>query len=565
MPLASLLASIMDVAKELLNSEGCSLLLSDKKTGDLIFDVVIGDKGDIIQGERIPKGQGIAGTVAMTMNPIIVDDAQNDPRWYHTIDQKYQFHTRNILCIPMLVMGEFVGVLEIVNTLNRDCYDEWDLELAKYIATQAAIAINNRFLYDDLSNRVEEITALYEVSQAISLSNPDEDVIDIICSSIARCMKVRRASIIFFDEEGDKLCIESAHGLPPSIKPGHEIEINKSISGQVFKSGDPMLVSDIRHELPKEYLSIGREYKTDSFLSVPIFFKNKAIGVLSLSDKINGNHFNSYDLRIITTLSSQISQVHNNLRSQQEAENQRRLTQEIDIAAEIQKKILRDIPRHFKNHLLASYNKPAKVVGGDFYDFYKLDENKYSILVADISGKGIPAALFMGSARNIVRAERRVDSSPPNLLRNANRYIYQDSESGMFVTLFYAIIDSHNNLITYGSAGHNDQLFVRRKNREIVKLNAQGKALGLMAEQSFEERVLLYEPGDMLVLYTDGVTESFDDNPADIEHGEDQLAQLILQYIEDEPANLIKHLKQIWLKSKDDEYLDDMTIIAIKF
>lgn len=555
----------MDVAKELLNSEGCSLLLSDKKTGDLIFDVVIGDKGDIIQGERIPKGQGIAGNVAMTMNPVIVDDAQNDPRWYHNIDQKYQFHTRNILCIPMLVMGEFVGVLEVVNSLNRDRYDEWDLEMAKYIADQAAIAINNRFLYDDLSNRIEEITALYEVSQSISMSNPEDDVMDNICSSIARCMKVRRASMIFFDEEGDKLCIESAHGLPASIRSGHEIEIKKTIAGHVFMSGDPMLVSDIRCELPEEYLSVGREYKTDSFLSVPIFYKNKTIGVLSLTDKISGDHFNSFDLRIITTLSSHISQVYNNLSTQKETENQRRLNQEIDIAAEIQKKILRDIPGRFKNHLLAAYNRPAKVVGGDFYDFYKLDENKYSILVADISGKGIPAALFMGSARNIVRAERRVDSTPANLLRNANRYIYQDSESGMFVTLFYAIIDSHNNIITYGSAGHNDQLFVRVKNREVIRLNAQGKALGLMAEQNFEERVILYESGDMLILYTDGVTESFDVNPGDIEHGEDQLTQLILQYMEDEPLNLVEHLNQIWQKNRDHEYIDDMTLIAIKF
>ncbi len=194
-----------------------------------------------------------------------------------------------------------------------------------------------------------------------------------------------------------------------------------------------------------------------------------------------------------------------------------------------------------------------------------MDDNKYSILVADISGKGIPAALFMGSARNIVRAERRVDSTPANLLRNANRYIYQDSESGMFVTLFYAIIDSHNKLITFGSAGHNDQIFVKSGSREIIKLNAKGKALGLMDEQNFEERVQMYEPGDMLVLYTDGVTDSFNDNPADAAHGEDQLAKLILQYVNEEPSSLIEHLNHIWQKKKDAEYLDDMTILAIKF
>lgn len=566
MSLAELLIAIMDAAKDLLDTEGCSLLLADQKTGDLIFDVVIGDKGDIIRGERVPKGKGIAGIVASSMEPIIVDDPHNDDRWYHTIDQKFQFNTKNILCVPMQVMGDFVGVLEVVNTIGRDRYDEHDLEKAEYIANQAAIAINNRRLYDELTNRIDELTALYEVAQSISLAGPDDDIIDTICKSLAKSMKVRRVSIIFYDENDKRLAIESAVGLPESVVKSCDIDMHSTIAGHVFRSGDPMMVSDIKREIPGKLVVPGRNYKTDSFISVPIRYKNKTIGVLSCADKNNGRYFDSFDLRIVTTICSQVSQIYTNVLNQRVAENQRILSRDIDIAAEIQKKILRGIPGSFNNHRLAAFTRPARSVGGDFYDFSKLNENKYSILVADISGKGIPAALFMGSALNVVRAERRIDSSPAGLLKNANRYIFQDSEYGMFVTLFYAVIDAHNNLITYASAGHNDQMLVRVRAREVIMLNADGKALGLADDEVYEERVILYEPGDILILFTDGVTECFGGDRMDLEHGERMLAEIALRFIDEHPDAFIDYLKQHFTTmTRDADFIDDITILAIKF
>jgi serine phosphatase RsbU (regulator of sigma subunit) len=566
MSLADLLVSIMDVAKEMLKSEGSSLLLADKRSGDLIFDVVIGDKGDIILGEKVPRGKGIAGTVATTLEPIIVDDAQKDTRFYQNIDRKSHFHTRNILCVPMLMKDEFVGVLEIVNSIGRESFNEWDLEKARYIADQAAIAINNRRLYDDLKNRVEELTALYEVSQSISFARKEDDILHNILESITNSMKVQRASLVMFDDEFDKLVINSAIGLPEYIKPGHEVDIDNTITGLVFRSGDPMIVSDIKGEVSAELLNDDRTYVTDSFLSVPIHYKNETIGVLSLADKEAHKFFDSFDLRLITTASTQISAAFQNIKAQKEAEEKRMLAREIDIAAEIQRKTLQEVPTNYGSHKIAAFNKPAKVVGGDFYDYYEFDNNKYSVLIADISGKGIPAALFMGTARNVVRAERRIEYSPAHLLKNANRFIYQDSEYGMFVTLFYVVIDSHNNLITYGSAGHNDQILIKQKKGEIIKLNAEGKALGMIENQEYEEKVILYDPGDMLVLYTDGVTESFGGNRMDIEHGEEELCKIIKKYIKKGPSDMIDYFKDyLEENSIDAEFLDDFTIMAIQF
>ncbi|MCU0849011.1 MAG: SpoIIE family protein phosphatase [Spirochaetes bacterium] len=567
MSLGELLSSIMDVAKEITNSEGSSLLLADPKTGDLIFNIVIGDKGDIILGEKVPKGKGIAGTVAETKKPTIVDDVQNDPRFFDEIDKKSSFKTRNILGVPMIVMGEFVGVLEIVNAIGRDCYNEWDLEKAKYIADQAAVAINNRRLYDDLNKRIEELASLYEVSQSISYANKDDDIMNSIIKSLAKAMKVRRASIMLSDKETGKLKIESSFGLPHDVIIDKEKNnFKKTISGHVFSSGDPLLVSDIASDLPDPLLFSGGKYVTESFISIPIMFKNDSIGVLNLADKINGKNFDAFDLRVISTVSIQIADAYQNIINQKNAEKQKRLSQEIDIAAEIQRKILPKVPEKFKRHVLRAYNKPAKVVGGDFYDFFVFDDNKYAILVADISGKGIPAALFMGIARNVVRAERRIDPTPAHLLKNVNNFIYHDSESGMFVTMFYAVIDTHNNLITYGSAGHNNQLLIKGPNKVAYRLKADGKALGLAENQVYEEKVMLFEPGDMLILFTDGVTECLGGVSLDIDKGERRLCEIAFKHIDSGPDALIESIMQnLGNENMDSDFKDDLTIFAIKF
>ncbi len=566
--LQELLTTIMDIAKDLLHSEGSSLLLSDLETEDLIFNVVIGDKGDIIKGERIPKGKGIAGIVAETKEPVIVNDVQNDPRFFKGIDKKSKFVTRNILCLPMIVMGDFVGVLEVVNTIGRENFDTFDLKIAQYVADQAAIAIDSRRKHDDLERRIEELTALYEVSQSISFADiTDKLIFQNILQTISKVINVRKASIFITNEENDaKLELVASYGLPEDIQSGHPLEVENSIAGLVFKSGDPMLVADIKNEMPSVWMKSNKNYITSSFISIPIIHENEPIGVLNMADKINEKYFDSFDLRVLTTISNQIADTYTRILNQKNKISQKRLEEEIDIAAEIQKKIIPEIPKQFKAHTLYAYNEPAKVVGGDFYDFYTFDENKYGIVIADVSGKGVPAAMFMGLSRNIIRAETRTNSNPATLLKNANNFICSDSEHGMFVTLFYALIDSHNNIITYSSGGHNNQLLYKRKTDEVEILNTVGKALGMTENCTFEERIILYEPGDILVLFTDGVIESLGGENLNIFIGEENLCNTIKEYKDAEPKDLINHLtEQYHNNSTIEEFKDDFTIFAVKF
>ncbi len=562
--LSELLNVIMDTAKELLRAEGASLLLHDKNSDELIFNVVIGEKGRIIEGERIPRGRGIAGTVAQSGEAVIVDNVQEDPRFYREIDRMSSFETRNILCLPMSVAGDLIGVLEVVNTMDREGFNHEDLEVAEYLADQAAIAIDNRRLQDELNNRIHELTTLYHVSQALSLTRRDSmDIFTGVLEAVRNLMRVERASLFFVNEGGKDLTCVACEGLPDDLQ-GASVPVEKSIVGHVLTTADPLMVVDIARDIPPALMVNSGKYLTGSFIAVPIIVNNRPIGVLNVSDKKSGNSFDSFDLRVLSTIATQVGDAYMNQKNYQESRSRERLDEEIHIAAELQKKIIPEIPATYAGHHLASCYIPAKMVGGDFYDFFIFDDTKYGILVADVSGKGIPAAMFMGLARNIVRSESRIYSSPAQLLRQSNRYIWEDSEHGMFVTLFYAMVDAHNGLITYGSAGHNNQYLLRSGEDTVEKLKASGKPLGIDTDFAFEEKIVLFKPGDRLVLCSDGVIESHDPT-VHLDRNEETFLDELVRLRDLSPSEMIDAIQGSRDFDEYGEHHDDFTLLIIGF
>jgi serine phosphatase RsbU (regulator of sigma subunit) len=169
----------------------------------------------------------------------------------------------------------------------------------------------------------------------------------------------------------------------------------------------------------------------------------------------------------------------------------------------------------------------------------------------------------MGMARNIIRAESRVSTLPGNILQNSNRYIYQDSEQGMFITLVYLLVDTHNHIITYGCAGHNNQLLFR-ENGEIIYLKAAGKPLGIDPDAVFEEKVIHYNPGDLVLLYTDGLLETL--GHIDIEKGEKKLIEIVRTCHTADAKHIVSEIQShLDREHIDDPLVDDVTIFTVKF
>ena len=236
---------------------------------------------------------------------------------------------------------------------------------------------------------------------------------------------------------------------------------------------------------------------------------------------------------------------------------------ELKMAHDIQQSFLPDAIPDLPGFELAAQNIPAKEVGGDFYDFIPISEGKIGLTIADVSGKGVPAALFMALSRTIVRAKATRSSGVSEVIRDANSLITADAKSGMFVTLFYAVLDLSERTLTYVSAGHNPPVIFKAKTRTLMRLDAKGIALGAIADIELEERKIILDGGDTVVFYTDGVTEAI--NKSMEQFGEERLITTIKVNHELSANDMIEKIKGDMLAFCGDEpQFDDITLMALK-
>jgi sigma-B regulation protein RsbU (phosphoserine phosphatase) len=236
---------------------------------------------------------------------------------------------------------------------------------------------------------------------------------------------------------------------------------------------------------------------------------------------------------------------------------------ELKMAHDIQQSFLPDAIPDLPGFELAAQNIPAKEVGGDFYDFIPISEGKIGLTIADVSGKGVPAALFMALSRTIVRAKATRSSSVREVIRDANSLIMADAKSGMFFTLFYAVLDLSERTLTYVRAGHNPPVIFKAKTRTLMQLDAKGIALGAIADIELEERKIILDGGDTVVFYTDGVTEAI--NKSMEQFGEERLITTIKVNHELSANDMIEKIKgEVLAFCGDEPQFDDITLMALK-
>ena len=236
---------------------------------------------------------------------------------------------------------------------------------------------------------------------------------------------------------------------------------------------------------------------------------------------------------------------------------------EAETARGIQQGFLPESPPEVKGFELAALSLPAWEVGGDFYDFIPISKDKWGIVIADVSGKGIPAALFMALSRTLVRANVSADSTVSEAIQRANHLISQDARSGMFVTLFYAVLDAKRKCLNYVNAGHNPPLLLRGGTGDMALLKAKGIALGVLDDIDLEEKELELASNDVVILYTDGVTEAI--NKKEEQFGQDRLVELIVQSSNLPGQELINKLqKEVTIFAEGQPQFDDFTLVALK-
>jgi serine phosphatase RsbU (regulator of sigma subunit) len=240
-----------------------------------------------------------------------------------------------------------------------------------------------------------------------------------------------------------------------------------------------------------------------------------------------------------------------------------RIEKELDIARSIQQSFLPDLPPDIEGMDIAGLSLPAREVGGDFYDYIPLPDGRWGLVIADVSGKGVPAALYMGISRTLVRANAATHSSVSDTICKANAMITESDHSSMFVTLFYGVLDVREKSLTYVSAGHNYPVMLKQGAIDTILLKADGIALGVIQNIQLEEQKIQLDQGDILILYTDGVTETIDRN--DQEFGEERLTALLQENSHLSSSELVDLIKNEVIRfSEGQPQFDDITLLILK-
>ncbi len=340
-----------------------------------------------------------------------------------------------------------------------------------------------------------------------------------------------------------------------------EYSLEERLAASLIQRRRPVFIADLRSALEKGKLG-NRLLEKDCQLLVPLIDRDELVGIMALSAKIAGFRYTYEDFSLLLVVANQIVVALNNARLYAESLEKQRLEEELELARKIQLNLLPSrLPEHHR-YEFAAFNYPSRHVGGDYYDFMPLGDGRLGIVIADVSGKGVPAALLMARVQAIMQTQKRQGLPIENMLAQLNDFLVSSSSPDRFVTMFYGELDLETGLFQFCNAGHNYP-FVVSPNGETRFLVEGGLILGAFPNLNFVSAQIKISSNDVVVMYTDGLSEAM--NLTEEEFGERRLVETVTR-VRNESAQLIcgTLIKNVRRHAAGAEEADDMTLVVLK-
>jgi len=445
-----------------------------------------------------------------------------------------RIHTRLESVEQLLTNGSKETSIALLNDIHASL-SEWDK------------AESERQRYELLSE------VAFTLSRAIGL----DDILTQIVDGLAKIIPFDAVGV--FIVEKNEIAAEYLRGyLIDAYEKVHK-KLGKGIVGRVVETGRTVKISDVRTD--NDY--IAARVGTRSELAVPMFSQvsGEVIGVFNLESN-NLNAYEDDDAELVATLASNAAIAIERSQMYHRLMHQQRINEELSVARRIQHSLL-PTDASFNGLQLRGFSAPSELVGGDYYDFFPLTDKDIGIVIADVAGKGIPAALIMAGLRGSLRVEARTVYSISQIIDHVNQFLYSTSGPTEYVTLFYGVIDYEKNILTYTNAGHNPGLLYR-KDGKIEQLDRGGVPIGMFNDQTWEETIVKFEPGDHLLLFTDGVTEA--ESISGNMFGITRLLESVGSLRNPTADQVIQHVKTIAAEHLNgNAFGDDMTLLSVVY
>ncbi|MDQ3256648.1 MAG: SpoIIE family protein phosphatase, partial [Acidobacteriota bacterium] len=340
-----------------------------------------------------------------------------------------------------------------------------------------------------------------------------------------------------------------------------EIRVSRTIIEEVINQGRSVLTSDAQHD-PRFMSSTVTFQGIRSVLAVPLGVGQKIFGIIYADSPLAEARFTEDHLKVLTTLGSVAAIRVENARLIEEHLEREHLDRELQLAREIQQRFLPTAPPAVPGYELQGISFPSYEIGGDYYDFIKCSDGRMIIALGDVSGKGTAAALLMSSLHAAVHAQVASCQPLSTTITAVNRYLAENTPANRFVTLFYAELDPPAGTLSFVNAGHNPPLIVHAAGT-VETLAPGGIPLGILSETEFREGRARLEPGDALVVYSDGVTET--QNPQGVEFGETRLKEVAVRNLDASAAGIRDRIEAALTNfAQGTPPVDDITMVIVK-
>lgn len=508
--------------------------------------------------------------------------------------------------VPMYNSDELLGILNVATTEFGN-FSAAQLHMLSAIGHLLGTAIARARLYDQVKvRRVQEQATLLQLSQDLLGASSIEPALHRLVRVGARLLEAEACAFVEADEQQGMARLVAAHGWQ---------FLNSAALPQVLDAANPHLwyvperSTDLAGDALADLPPLLKAQRFQGHLAITISIGGVPVGMLMVDER-RPRRFLDDEVQLLGLLGSQLAQTLERERLQQDALARQKLEQELDLARDIQASFLPASCPQVPGYALDALYRAARQVGGDFYDFIDLPpamaegmakpgnqtgvttqpeleqefwrtgrgapragskirpsqpitSSRLGIVIADVTDKGVPAALFMVLSRTLLRASASEGQLPRAVLEQSNRLILSDARSGLFVTAFYGILDTTHHSFVYASGGHNYPLWYRAATRQVEQLQAQGVVLGIVPDVRFEEGSVALEPGDVICFYTDGVTEAMDARRQLF--GEQRLMETLRRSHHLPPGQIISRIiEAVGNFTMSAPQADDITLVVLK-
>lgn len=391
-----------------------------------------------------------------------------------------------------------------------------------------------------------------------------ESVLSAIMDASKTIMEAEASSLLIVDEETKELVLTTPTGPATAELSNKRFPLDFGIAGWVIKNNETAIVSDVKND--DRFGGDIREelFQTRNVICVPMRDQNeKVIGALQAINTDFVNDQTSGVLLAFEAMANQAAIAITNAHLQKRRVQQELIMQELNLAHSIQSGFWPKETPEITKYNAAGISIPASQVGGDYYDFIPVpNSNKIGLVVADVSGKGMAAALLMATVRSVIRAQVENNHSPSEIIARVNNAIHRDTPADKFITMFYGELDPDNHTFEYVNAGHNPPYLVDHTTKKLTPLEEGGLMLGVMKNMSYDCKKISISPKQQLVIFTDGVTEAQNSKKEFLE--EDGLEKWILNKPGLSSEELLNQMKTLVFNFQGDEpQFDDITAIVI--